>query len=108
MLTKLTHMTLYVQNQDEALNFYTKKLGFILHTDAMFGEKMRWLTINPAQQKDMEITLMLAESPEEKALVGKQGGNKPLMAFSCDDCFKTHEELKKNGVKVISPPEEQV
>lgn len=107
MLTKLTHVTLFVKNQDEALKFYTEKLGFTVHTDAMFGEKMRWLTIAPSKQPDLELSLMLAESAEEKALIGKQGGNKPFLAFACDDCEKAHEAFKNNGVKIVSAPEKQ-
>lgn len=107
MLTRLTHVTVFVKNQDEALEFYTKKLGFKIHTDAMFGPSMRWLTVTPGAQKDMEISLMLAETVEEKALVGKQSGSKPLLAFACDDCKKTHDTLKSNGVKILSAPEKQ-
>jgi len=107
MLTKLTHITLFVKDQNEALDFYTKKLGFKIHTDAMFGENNRWVTITLAQQNDMEIALMLAESAEEKALVGRQGWQKPFLAFACDDCEATHQALKKNGVKIVSQPEKQ-
>lgn len=107
MLTKLTHVTLFVNNQDEALDFYTKKLGFVLNTDALFGENMRWLTVNPKDQKDVEIALFLAETNDELALVGKQGGSKPFLAFSCENCAETYEVLKNNGVKIISTPEKQ-
>jgi predicted enzyme related to lactoylglutathione lyase len=107
MLKSVTHITIYVDNQDEALDFYTKKLGFVVHTDAMFGEDLRWLTICLAQQKDFEISLMLAMSPEEKALVGKQGASKPLLALACDSCEKTHEEIKKQGIKILGAPEKQ-
>jgi predicted enzyme related to lactoylglutathione lyase len=107
MITKLTHVTLFVNDQEEALNFYTQKLGFKLHTDAMFGESGRWLTITASEQSDLEVALMLAENAEEKALVGKQGGSKPFLAFACDDCEKTHEALKNNGVKILGAPEKQ-
>lgn len=107
MLTKITHITLFVSNQDEALEFYTNKLGFVLHTDAMFGPSMRWLTISLPGQKDVEVTLMKADNAAELALVGKQADTKPLLAFSCDDCQKTYEELKSKGVMIISAPEKQ-
>lgn len=106
MLTQITHITLYVPNQDEALDFYVNKLGFQLHTDAMFGP-MRWLTITLPKQKDLEISLMLAETAEEKALIGKQAGDKPLLAFACDDCIKTFEQLKNKGVTIVSEPKHE-
>jgi catechol 2,3-dioxygenase-like lactoylglutathione lyase family enzyme len=100
-------VTIFVSDQDKALEFYTKKLGFSVHTDAMFDDDLRWLTINPPGQEDLELSLMLTTSPEEQALVGKQGGNKPLLAFSCDDCEKLHQELKKAEVFIVSAPESQ-
>lgn len=107
MLKKITHVTLYIPNQDEALEFYTKNLGFVLHTDAMFGPDLRWLTIVLPEQKEVEIVLALPESDEERALVGKQAGRKPFLAFSCDDCQKTHDDLKEKGVTIINAPEKQ-
>jgi lactoylglutathione lyase len=107
MFSKISHITLFVKDQNEAYDFYINKLGFLPHTDAMFGPNMRWLTITAAKQKDVEIALMLADSPEEKALVGKQAGNKPLMAFSCDNIDKTYEMLKKHGVKITQEPKKE-
>jgi predicted enzyme related to lactoylglutathione lyase len=107
MISKISHITLFVKNQDEALAFYINKLGFLPHTDAMFGPNMRWLTITAAKQKDVEIALMLAENQEEQALVGKQAGHKPLMAFSSDNIDQTYEMLKRNGVKITQEPKKE-
>src|SRR3990167_73002 len=102
MLTKITHITLFVPNQDEALDFYNK-IGFQVHTDAMFGT-MRWLTLHLPEQKDTELVLMLAESKEEKALVGKQAAKKPVISFESTDCYKDYERLKAAGVKFAEAP----
>src|SRR5262245_18056689 len=107
MLTNITHVTLFVKDHNEALDFYTIQLGFQIHTDAMFDGNMRCLTITPSTQSDVELTLMLAESAEEKALIGKQGGAKSFLDFACDNCENTYEFLKKNGVKILSQPEQQ-
>lgn len=107
MLTKLSHVTLFVKNQDDALDFYTNKLGLKLHTDAIFGDDLRWLTVMPTAQADMELALVRAESDEEKALVGNQSGQKPFLSFACDDCEAVHQTLKNNGVKIVSAPEKQ-
>lgn len=105
MFTKITHITLFVTNQDDALNFY-KKLGFEVHTDANFGE-MRWLTICLPSQKDMEIALIKAENDAEKTLVGKQAGNKPLLSLESNDCQKDYEMLSNTGIKFLEKPAEQ-
>lgn len=106
MITKITHLTLFVENQDAALQFYTEKLGFKVHTDAQFGP-MRWLTIHPAAQPDFEIALILAETPKEKALVGKQGAGKPFISFETTDCKADYESLKASGFEFIDTPTEQ-
>lgn len=105
MIESITHLTVFVSNQDDALEFYTNKLGFELHTDSTF-ESMRWLTVCPAHQKNFEIALLLAETPAEKALVGKQAAEKPLVSFSTSDCRKTVEELRAQGVKILEEASE--
>ena len=59
MITKVTHMCIYVLNQESAYDFYVKKLGFKVHTDAPMGEDGRWLTVCPPEQPGLEITLIL-------------------------------------------------
>ncbi len=105
MFKKITHITVFVSNQDEALNFY-KKLGFVVHTDANFGP-MRWLTLNLEGQKDMELVLLKAEDDQEKSLVGKQAGEKPLFNLETSDCFADYEKLNKLGINFIEKPTEQ-
>jgi predicted enzyme related to lactoylglutathione lyase len=106
MITKTTHLTLFVKDQDEALKFYTEKLGFKLHTDAMMPNNERWVTIHPAQQKDFEFALMKATTPAQKALIGKQAPDMPLFCVSTDNCRKMVENFKKNDVKVIGEIED--
>jgi catechol 2,3-dioxygenase-like lactoylglutathione lyase family enzyme len=105
MLSKITHITLYVHNQEEALSFY-KKLGFLVHTDAQFDE-MRWLTLHLPNQKDVELALIKAESPAEKALVGKQAAEKPFLSFETTDCEGDYKKLMALGVSFIGKPEQQ-
>jgi len=105
MFTKITHITLFVHDQDAALNFY-KKLGFAVHTDAHFGT-LRWLTVHLAEQADVELALVLADSPEEKALVGKQAATKPLLSLETTDCMKDYEKLVADGVECTEKPAAQ-
>jgi catechol 2,3-dioxygenase-like lactoylglutathione lyase family enzyme len=106
MIEKLTHITILVKDQDLALDFYTKKLGFELHTDAAF-DGSRWLTVNPPGQKDMEFVLMKPETQEGLAQVGKQGGQGGLGVLSTKDCKKAYELLRARGVEFIGEPQEE-
>ncbi len=103
MITKATHISLYVKNQDDALKFYTEKLGFKVHTDADWGG-MRWLTLCLANQPDFEIALMPTETAEEAALVGKQGAKKPFLCFETNDCKADYAKFKSAGVKFVDEP----
>ena len=58
MIQRMSHATIFVTNQNEALEFYRDKLGFKVHTDAMVGPDFRWLTMNVPDQPDFEIVLM--------------------------------------------------
>jgi predicted enzyme related to lactoylglutathione lyase len=105
MLTKFTHLTLFVNDQEKALAFY-QHLGFVVHTDAPFGAT-RWLTLCLPHDNQFELVLMKAESDAEKALVGKQGGDKPFFTLATDDCRKDYERLKRAGVQFVQEPQDE-
>jgi catechol 2,3-dioxygenase-like lactoylglutathione lyase family enzyme len=113
MITKLSHVTIWVNNQDEALEFYTKKLGFEVRTDATL-DGFRWLTIGSKHQPDLEIALMEPKAgmmfDEKVVALMKELLAKGAMGtgvLETDDCRKTYEELKAKGVEFISPPTER-
>ncbi|MGV3618618.1 MAG: VOC family protein [Fimbriimonas sp.] len=114
MITRLSHATIWVLDQDLAYDFYVGKLGFEVRTDAKMDGGFRWLTVGPKTQPDLEIVLMLVGSgpmmDEETAaqlrsLVGKGAVGTGVM--ETDDCQRTYEELTAKGVEFKSPPEEQ-
>jgi catechol 2,3-dioxygenase-like lactoylglutathione lyase family enzyme len=106
MITGFSHLTILVKDQDEALKFYTEKLGFKVHTDAPC-EFMRWLTICPQNNDKMEFCLMKAESPEQIAQVGKQVAGYGLGVLTTDDCRKDYEILKARGVEFLDEPKDE-
>lgn len=107
MLKKITHLTLFVHNQDEALAFYTNKLGFKLHTDMVGDTGTRWLTIHLPDQSDFELILMPALNEFETSLVGQQGNTMPLACFSTNNCQDTYEKLTAKGVEFTQKPTKQ-
>src|SRR5215212_8534337 len=111
MITKLNHVSIYVLNQDSAFDFYTNKLGFKVHTDAPMGPGMRWLTVCPPEQPDLEITLMpISEGMMFTKDTAKQmrelvsNGTFGFGVFECNDLIATYEELKAKGVEFKKPP----
>jgi catechol 2,3-dioxygenase-like lactoylglutathione lyase family enzyme len=114
MIKKMSHASVFVSNQEEALSFYRDKLGFKVHTDAMIGEDFRWLTVCAADQPDFEIILMEpkagmlmdeAAATQLRALIDK--GILGAGAFHTDDCRATYAELKGKGVEFLSEPTER-
>jgi predicted enzyme related to lactoylglutathione lyase len=111
MITKLSHATIYVLDQDEALKFYRDKLGFEVRTDASMDNGFRWLTIGPKTQPDLQIILMAVKEspmfPAEKVAMFKklvESGAMGVGVLEVDDCQKTYEELKAKGVQFMAPP----
>jgi predicted enzyme related to lactoylglutathione lyase len=105
MLTKLAVVTIIVRDQDEALQYYTEKLGLEKMDDVDFGEGNRWLTVTAPQQKDVQIFLQKADSFGVDAT--DQVGKATRWAFNTDNCRETYETLKARGVKFLSEPKEQ-
>lgn len=97
MITHITHVTIWVKNQDDALKFYRDQLGFkVVTDDATTVPNYRWLTVAPQQQSNLEIALNLATTPEQLAGVGRQG----IFVFASNNVHADYATLKANGVKI--------
>jgi len=116
MLRQLTNVQVWVHDQDEALAFYTEKLGLELRDDVTVAEmgNFRWLAVGVPGQPDVAITLMAIPGPpvfEEEtrrqimALMAK--GAASGLFFSTDDCRASYEELSKRGVEFQQEPTQQ-
>ncbi len=116
MLKQLTHAQVCVHDQDEALAFYTEKLGMELREDVTVPEmgNFRWLSVGVPGQPDVSITLMAVPGPpvfdedtreriHELMARGASGG----LFFSTDDAKASYEELKNRGVEFTQEPTEQ-
>jgi catechol 2,3-dioxygenase-like lactoylglutathione lyase family enzyme len=116
MLKNLTHVNVWVRDQDEALSFYTEKLGMELRDDVTVPElgNFRWLTVGVPGQSDVALTLMAVPGPpvfdedtraklNELVAKGAAGG----LFFATDDCQASYEELKGRGVEFQEEPTKQ-
>ncbi len=111
MITKLSHVSIYVLDQDSAYDFYVNKLGFTVHTDAPMGPDARWLTLTTKEQPDLEITLMavkpgmgFTEESAKKMRELIQAGTFGFGVFETKNIQATYEELKAKGVVFVKPP----
>ena len=106
MLQKIGYVPLFVKDYDEALQFYTDNLGFISNGDMPMGEGLRWITVLPSADAQTGVTFMLAQSPEQEALVGHQGAGVPIMTLNTDDVAGDFERLSANGICFMGEPKE--
>lgn len=114
MITKLSHATIWVFDQDEAHDFYVGKLGLEVRTDMKMENGFRWLTVGPKSQPDLEMVLMKIEpgpmiDEETTQLLGALVRKGALGAgvLDTDDCRATYAELVAKGVEFLKEPEEQ-
>ncbi|MBK9982270.1 MAG: VOC family protein [Saprospiraceae bacterium] len=114
MISKMNHVSIFVLDQDSAFNFYVNTLGFNVHTDAAMGPGMRWLTVTPPEQPDLEISLMAIDegmmfdkeaAEQMRGLVRK--GTFGFGVFECNDLLATYEELKAKGVEFTKAPKKE-
>lgn len=110
----MNHVCFYVLDQDSAYDFYVNKLGFKLHTDAPMGPGMRWLTVCPPDQPDLEISLiaikdgmMFKDDAAEKMRDLVKMGTFGFGVFECNDLNATYEELNAKGVVFKKPPTQE-
>jgi len=113
---KVANTQLWVHDQDEALAFYTEKLGMEVRNDVTLPEMgdFRWLTVAPAGQEDIAIVLMAipgapvmddAPADDVRALMAK--GFAGTVFLTTDDLQSSYEELKGRGVEFVDEPEER-
>ncbi len=110
MLTRIGTITIQVTDQDKALDFYTKKLGFEKRSDQPMGPGQRWIEVAPPRA---ETRILLYKATKDqpggdnleaaKAKIGKDTG----LVLETDDIVATFKKLKANGVSIIDEPKKQ-
>jgi uncharacterized glyoxalase superfamily protein PhnB len=115
-MIKIANAQLWVHDQEQALAFYTEKLGFEIRADVTLPElgNFRWLTVGPAAQPDIAIVLMAIPGPpvmdvdtaqQVRTLMAK--GFAGTIFLTTDDCHAAYQELKGRGVEFVEQPEER-
>ena len=105
MPQQIVHISLLVNDYDEAIAFYTRKLGFNLVEDTKLSDEKRWVIVKP-NGSECSLLLARASDDEQKRTVGQQTGGRVFLFLQTDDFESDYENLLKNNIEIIREPAE--
>jgi catechol 2,3-dioxygenase-like lactoylglutathione lyase family enzyme len=108
MTQKIAHISLVVNDYDEAINFYTGKLHFDLVEDTPLSEHKRWVLVAPKGSMGFSLLLAKASNDEQKTRVGNQTGGRVFLFLHTDDFERDYANLVKQEIKIVRPPSDEV
>jgi len=103
----IAHITLVVDDYDEAIKFYTEKLSFRLIEDTVLSETKRWVLIAPNGNGECCLLLARAASDEQRSRIGNQTGGRVFLFLNTDNFKRDYDNLKANGVTIVREPSEE-
>lgn len=107
MRQEVVHVALVVKDYDEAIEFYTQKMGFDLIEDTRRPDQdKRWVVVAPPNSKETTLLLASASKEGQKAFIGNQSGGRVFLFLNTDDFWRGCENLKAKGVEFIRDTKE--
>ena len=104
----LAHVALVVHDYDEAISFYTDKLGFTLTEDTPLSETKRWVIVSPPGGNGCSLLLAQASGDEQASRIGNQTGGRVFLFLHTDDFERDYHRLKNAGVEFVREPAKEV
>lgn len=105
MTQTIVHVALVVKDYDEAIEFYTKKLGFTLIEDTYQPEQdKRWVVVAPSGSFGTTLLLARASTPEQETFIGNQTGGRVFLFLNTDDFWRDYNEFVSRGVEFVRAP----
>lgn len=105
MKQSIVHTTLVVRDYDEAIDFYTNMLHFVLVEDSYQPEQdKRWVVVAPPGSGGATLLLARASTPEQEAFIGNQTGGRVFLFLNTDDFWRDYNEMTDRGVKFVREP----
>ena len=104
MNQRLMHIALVVADYDEAIHWYTQKLGFKVIEDTTLSEVKRWVLIQPPGDGSCQLLLAKAATEEQKSRVGNQTGGRVFLFLHTDDFERDHENLRQQAITIVRGP----
>jgi uncharacterized glyoxalase superfamily protein PhnB len=108
MKQTIAQIAVVVDDYDNAIEFYTKKMLFVLVEDTRLSETKRWVILSPSEKGGFSILLAKAANEEQKSRVGNQTGGRVFLFLHTDDFKNYYQHLLQNDVKIIREPSVEV
>jgi catechol 2,3-dioxygenase-like lactoylglutathione lyase family enzyme len=105
MIKRISVIAVVVEDQEDALQWYTERLGLEKRADQRLSEDIRWVSVAPPSQKDLEITL--ADWKWYGDRTQDPRGKNPVVVLESSSCREDYENLKAKGVRFADPPKDQ-
>ena len=103
----IAHITLLVRDYDEAINFYTQKLGFDLVDDTALNETKRWILVRPKGASECCLLLAKATSEQQENHIGSQTGGRVFLFLYTEDFWRDYKQMLNREIKFVRPPAEE-
>ena len=107
MSQKIANISLLVNDYDEAISFYTKKLGFDLIQDIKLSETKRWVLVKPKGEGNCHLLLAKADGEEQAKYIGNQTGGRVFLFLNTDDFWRDYNNMKDQGIQFNEKPREE-
>lgn len=108
MIQSIVHISLVVNDYDEAIDFYTKKLKFNLIEDTYQPEQdKRWVVVSPPGSNVTAILLARASKEEQMSFIGNQTGGRVFLFLGTDDFWRDYNDMVAKGIEFVREPQEQ-
>lgn len=107
MKQSLVHLAVVVSDYDEAIQYYTQVLGFLLVEDTPLSDSKRWVLVAP-RSSTTSLLLAKASTDEQKTPIGNQTGGRVFLFLHTDDFWRDYKNFKTNGVNFVREPVEEV
>ena len=108
MNQKIAHVAILVADYDEAIAFYTQKLGFVLLEDSPLSPSKRWVLVAPKGTGHCALLLAKADNDLQKSHVGNQTGGRVFLFLHTDNFWRDYNQFTENGINFIRQPAEEV
>jgi catechol 2,3-dioxygenase-like lactoylglutathione lyase family enzyme len=105
MNQRIAHVTVVVKDYDEAIRFYTEKLGFQLLEDTPLAGEKRWVIVAPPGTGECSLLLAKAANKEQAASVGNQTGGRVFLFLQTDNFERDYQKMLSKGIQFVRPPE---